>query len=57
MLIFHFLDFIDKIYDLALESYKIDEIPVGAIIVRNDEIVFFEKGIEGRIKIDKFILI
>lgn len=31
--------YIKKIYDLAKESYDIDEIPVGAIIVKNDKIV------------------
>jgi len=41
-------EFIDKIYDLALESYKIDEIPVGAIIVRNGKII--AEGINNREK-------
>lgn len=31
--------FIEKIYGLAVESFNIDEIPVGAIIVKNDEII------------------
>ena len=31
--------YIEKIYDLAKESYDIDEIPVGAIIVKDDKIV------------------
>ena len=31
--------YVDKIYDLAIESYNIDEIPVGAIVVRNGEII------------------
>ena len=38
--------FIDKIYNLALKSYDIDEIPVGAIIVRNGEII--AEGINNR---------
>ena len=32
-------EFIKKIYDLAKRSYNIDEIPVGAIVVRNNEII------------------
>ena len=32
-------EYVDKIYELAKESYDIDEIPVGAIIVRNNEII------------------
>lgn len=39
---------IDKIYDLALKSYEIDEIPVGAIVVRNGEII--AEGINNREK-------
>lgn len=31
--------YIEKIYDLAKKSYDIDEIPVGAIIVKNDEVI------------------
>jgi len=31
--------YVDKIYDLAMKSYNIDEIPVGAIVVRNGEII------------------
>ena len=31
--------YVEKIYDLAIESYNIDEIPVGAIVVRNGEII------------------
>lgn len=31
--------FIDKIYELALESFNCDEIPVGAIIVKNEKII------------------
>jgi len=32
-------EFIKKIYDLAQQSYNIDEIPVGAIVVRNNKII------------------
>ena len=32
-------EYFNKIYDLAEESYNNDEIPVGAIIVRNNEII------------------
>jgi len=38
--------FIEKIYGLAVESFNIDEIPVGAIIVKNDEII--SVGINSR---------
>lgn len=38
--------FIEKIYDLAVESFNIDEIPVGAIIVKNNEII--SVGINSR---------
>ena len=38
--------YIEKIYDLAKKSYDIDEIPVGAIIVRNGEII--SEGINSR---------
>ena len=31
--------YVKKIYDLAVQSYNIDEIPVGAIVVKNDEII------------------
>ena len=31
--------YVKKIYDLAMESYNIDEIPVGAIVVKNNEII------------------
>lgn len=31
--------YLEKIYDLAVESFNADEIPVGAIIVKNDEII------------------
>ena len=37
---------IEKIYDLAKESYNIDEIPVGALIVKNNEII--STGINSR---------
>lgn len=32
-------EYIEKIYDLAKKSYDIDEIPVGAIVVKNDIII------------------
>ena len=38
--------YIEKIYDLAKKSYDIDEIPVGAIIVRDGEII--SEGINSR---------
>ena len=41
-------EYVDKIYDLALQSYNIDEIPVGAIVVRNGEII--AEGINDREK-------
>ena len=31
--------YVKKIYDLAMESYNLDEIPVGAIVVKNNEII------------------
>ena len=31
--------YVKKIYDLAMESYNIDEIPVGAIVVKNNKII------------------
>ena len=40
--------YIEKIYDLALKSYEIDEIPVGAIIVQNGKII--AEGINNREK-------
>ena len=40
--------FVKKIFDLANESYKLDEIPVGAIIVKNDEIIAV--GINSRVR-------
>ena len=33
------VEYVKKIYDLAKKSCEIDEIPVGAIVVRNDEII------------------
>ena len=33
------IKYVDKIYELALESFKFDEIPVGAIVVKNDKII------------------
>lgn len=41
-------ELVDIIYDLARKSYEIDEIPVGAIIVRNNEIIGM--GINSREK-------
>ena len=41
-------EYINKIYELALKSYEIDEIPVGAIVVRNGEII--AEGINNREK-------
>jgi len=38
--------YVKKIYDLAKKSYEIDEIPVGAIVVRNGEII--GEGINSR---------
>ena len=32
-------EYLNKIYELAKESFNVDEIPVGAIVVRNNEIV------------------
>ena len=39
---------IEKIYDLAIESYKLDEIPVGSVIVRNGKII--SVGINSRVR-------
>lgn len=41
-------EFVDKIYGLALKSYDIDEIPVGAIVVKDDKII--AEGINSREK-------
>ena len=38
--------FLKIIYDLSVESFNLDEIPVGAIIVKNGEII--GKGINSR---------
>ena len=38
--------YIEKIYDLAKKSYDIDEIPVGAIVVKNGKII--SEGINSR---------
>ena len=46
-------EYIDKIYDLALKSYDIDEIPVGAIVVKNGEII--AEGVNNREK-DKSVV-
>ena len=40
------LDTITPVYDLAKKSYDIDEIPVGAIVVRNGKII--SEGINSR---------
>ena len=42
------IEYVEKIYSLALESYEQDEIPVGAIVVKNDEIIGI--GINNREK-------
>ena len=47
------MESVKKIYDLAIESYEKDEIPVGAIVVKNDEIIGF--GINNREKDDSVI--
>ena len=39
-------EYLNKIYDLAKESYDNDEIPVGAIIVRNKKVI--ATGINSR---------
>ncbi len=39
-------EYLNKIYDLAKESFDNDEIPVGAIIVRNNKII--ATGINNR---------
>ena len=41
-------EYLKKIYDLAKESYDNDEIPVGAIILRNGEII--ASGVNSREK-------
>ena len=41
-------EYVNKIYELALKSYSIDEIPVGSIVVRNGEII--GEGINNREK-------
>lgn len=33
------MDYLNKAYDEALKAYKIDEVPVGAIIVKDNKIV------------------
>ena len=40
--------FVEKIYELAKQSYELDEIPVGSIIVRNNEIIGF--GVNSRVR-------
>ena len=42
------IDYVKKIYDLAMKSYDEDEIPVGAIIIKNDKIIGY--GINNREK-------
>ena len=39
-------EYMDKIYDLALKSFENDEIPVGAIVVKDGEII--GEGINNR---------
>ena len=41
-------EYLEKIYELAKKSYDNDEIPVGAIIVRNGEII--ASGVNSREK-------
>lgn len=41
-------EIVKKIYDLAVKSYNFDEIPVGAIIVKNGEII--AEGINSRVR-------
>ena len=31
--------FVEKIYSLAIDSYNFDEVPVGAIVVKNNKII------------------
>ena len=45
--------YIKKIYDLAKKSYDIDEIPVGAIIVKDGEII--SVGINSREKMNSVV--
>ena len=45
--------YVKKIYDLAKKSYDIDEIPVGAIIVKNGEII--SEGINSREKMNSVV--
>ena len=33
------MEYVEKIYNLAIDSFNNDEIPVGAIIVKNNEII------------------
>ena len=46
-------EYLNKIYDLALESFNLDEIPVGAIVVRNNQVLGV--GINNRHK-DKSVV-
>ena len=41
-------NYVKRVYDLAMKSYDIDEIPVGVIIVKNGEII--SEGINSREK-------
>ena len=41
-------NYVDEILRLARESYEMDEIPVGAIVVRDNEII--GRGINTRVK-------
>lgn len=45
--------YVKKIYDLAKRSYDIDEIPVGAIIVKNGEVI--SEGINSREKMNSVV--
>ena len=41
-------EYVNKVFELAVESYNNDEIPVGAIVVKNNKII--GKGINNREK-------
>lgn len=41
-------EYVEKIFDLAIQSYNEDEIPVGAIIIKDNKIIGF--GINNREK-------
>ena len=41
-------EYVKKIYELSKKSFELDEIPVGAIVIRNGEII--ASGINSRVK-------